>query len=265
MSHAHRLLGGNGMSERSLLVNTKCPEMFSQPEQEHDHFDAFAAFRDGKEPAIAKKAGEKPHSPDRQPDILTTDGCRMWAHNGRITCIKDATGEIYKLSYDSQGQLAKMTEPDGSVLTRNEDGKSWTRLNAKGESHTFNGAVQIGKDGAVKYLGSGGQETICNGDGSTVHRETVDGRKLITRVLDPKGRATEFSYDAEGKPFSIKNPDGSWFVKGTDDNWYKSIPGSGEDQAVPYKIERDETGNVLIKRPGHVTTYGIKGVRQKKA
>ena len=198
------------------------------------------------------------HTPDRQPDERTRDGARIWEHNGKISCIKNAAGEIYNFQFDASGKLSSMTEPDGSVLTRKSD-DSWLRVNTWGYEHTFNGNIRVGKDGSVTYAGAGGQDTIHAANGSSVERETVDGQKRVSKVTF-KGHSTEISYDAENNPFAIKNADGSSYLKGIDNNWYKN-PGNGHNKYVDNKFVREADGTVkqLDSKGKVVTTFDTTG------
>jgi YD repeat-containing protein len=89
--------------------------------------------------------------------------------------------------------------------------------------------------------------------------DQVNGRAFVARVCD-NGQTMRFSYDADGRPFSIQNPDGSQLVKGSGgDVWYLSRPGR-PDKHVPFEIEREEGGEVVIRTPRGVTVAGRQGI-----
>jgi YD repeat-containing protein len=210
------------------------------------------------DPQIAQQDLEI-QSPQREPDQVTAEGARIWNEGSNVSSIKNADGEIYNFKYDSRGDLAEVTEADGSILTKKGDGH-WERVNAEGQQDSFKGEVTV-KDGTVAYIGAGGQDRIHAGNGAVIYRDLVNGQKQITKVMQ-KGKTTEFSYDPDGHVSFVKNPDGTGFTKGSDANWYKRSL-SAEDEAVPHKFERQSDGTIVVKTPERITTFGVDGVHRK--
>ncbi|GEM_PF-3315112 len=245
--------------------------------QRLDYASVMGGFKDtaamGAEAALGAMGGldtfnklrhsRLPHSPDREPDLTAQSGARIWHDkHGDTSCIKDANGQIFQIHHDKHGRIKQVVEPDGSRLSRQGDSNEWVRLNTKGEKTSFVGDVTLNETtGEVRYIAASGYQTIYNGNGSRVEVDHVEGRNVITRLADAKGRTTEISYDADLNPFSIKNPDGSLLVLGTDNKWYRSIPGTGIDTYVPYKIHRDnDSGNVVVETPDSIVVLGQGGM-----
>lgn len=199
--------------------------------------------------------------------------------------VKD--GERVEFSYDAAGQPFSIKFPDGSHLVKGTEGEVWYK-NVPGKpdeyvpfkverDKTYGDVVIKTPDGTIRYGKEGVEQTEhehkirhVSGDSTEHHKagvfcdvEKVDGRDLVRKVSHA-GQTVEISYDADGKPFSLKNPDGSHFVKGTEgDVWYLSRPGH-PDRYVPFKIERnDADGDILIKMPRGITTLGRMGIVSK--
>jgi hypothetical protein len=204
-------------------------------------------------------------SPPRSPDLVTTDGARIWKDKqGRVEYLKQFSGPVFHFGYDKFGQINKVTEPSGAELTR-KGPREWQRRNPNGTTSGVYGIVMIGNSNEVKYLYDDGSQTIYNGNGYVVEIEKVEGNDLITRVIDTKGRASQIHYDAEAAPFSITTFDGFVLTQGEDGKWYRSTPGSSRETLVPYTVVRDpDSGYVILRTPSVIVIYQDNGVHEER-
>ena len=203
--------------------------------------------------------------------------------DNRITRIANGLGtshdkHVFGLEYTGAGTtpdtinektfkttLVKQPDPDATWL-RYKDGKHSAPTR-------FDGDIKVDNKGTVSYLGDHGsyvdhkglahkfdaQDTMFQANGAVVQKDTIEGKKFVSKVCK-NGAIAEFSYDSQGQPFSVQmsykdahNKEHSfWYVKGTDDKWYRNEPGKDDVLAGISKIERvDDSGKVMIKFAGH--------------
>jgi hypothetical protein len=203
-------------------------------------------------------------SPSRSPDLVTSDGARIWKDKqGRVEYVKQFSGPVFHFSYDKFGQINKVIEPNGAELKRKAP-REWQRTNPDGTAGGVYGIVMVGNNYEVKYLFDDGSQTIYNGNGYVVDIEKVDGNDLIKRVTDTKGRTSQINYDADAKPFSIRTFDGFLLTQAEDGKWYRSTPGSTRETLVPYSVSRDpDSGYVILRTPSVIVIYQDDGVREE--
>lgn len=202
-----------------------------------------------------------PNVPKRLPNIATAEGGQVWLDkNHRPEYIRMLSGDVFEFSYDKHGQLQKVIEPSGTRLTRNAT-SDWTRHGAEGKKTSFFGTVAIGTNYQVRYTAKDGSQIVHNPNGYITELEKFQGHDRLVKASDPRGRVTEFSYDTDGKPLSIKTSDGFILAYADGDKWYRVYPGTTFDTAVPYRVTTDPaSGSVTIATPSGSTTYGCGGM-----
>lgn len=87
------------------------------------------------------------------------------------------------------------------------------------------------------------------------------GRPLTT-LSTADGDKLSFSYDQNGKLFSIVHDNGTTFTKANDGNWFQTKPGM---PAVyqPCKVLEPSPGKIILRYPDQVITYTHDGVEVK--
>ncbi|HEY9785999.1 MAG TPA: hypothetical protein V6D17_11395 [Candidatus Obscuribacterales bacterium] len=217
--------------------------------------------------SLFKRPPRIPVSPNRPPDEISPYGSRIWLNKkGQVECLKLASGPVFRFGYDKNGAIREVSEPDGNRISRNKNGREWIRTTPDGKKTPVYGMVMIGSDDAVIYAGENGVKTVYNGNGFVVTVHKVDDKDLITRVVEPSGRVSDFHYDLDGTPVYVKTFDGLVLSRSEDGQWFRALPGLQRDFAVPYEIARDEaTGNVTLKSKTTTVVYAEDGVHQMTA
>ncbi|WBQ07742.1 RHS repeat-associated core domain-containing protein [Kribbella sp. CA-293567] len=134
---------------------------------------------------------------------------------GRLLTVTDRGGGVAKYEYDASGQVSKVTDPEGRVTTSEYDtaGRLVTNT-APGGAKTINIY-----DGVTGELAStvGPEGNVSGADAATREKYTArftydaEGQLTHTLVSDPnsptKKLATVTTYDDQGRPVKITNPD----------------------------------------------------------
>ena len=208
--------------------------------------------------------------------------------DNRITRVADGLGtkhdkHVFGFDYTGAATTADSVNEKtfhSTLIKQPDPDSSWLRYqDHKHQAPTrFDGDVKVDAKGTLSYLGDHGsyvdragnahkfdaQDTIFEPNGSVVQKDTIEGKKFVSKV-SKNGASAEFSYDAEGQPFSVQmkykdahNTEHSfWYVKGTDDKWYKNVPGKDDVLAGISNIDRvDDSGKVVIKINGHNEVFG---------
>jgi len=201
---------------------------------------------------------------------------------GRITQVTDPAGNIYRYSYDANGDLAGVDLPGVPAPA----GQGHSVSYSYDPTHLFTGAVDprgsqiaastyyadgrlkgvtdaAGNTTAYAYDVPGGTTTITNPDGGVDVRQT-DGYGMLVSETDPLGRTIAYSYDAN------HNLTGRTDATGTASYTYD---GSGNRTGVTYpsgKITRatynQYSGLSSLTDPmNNVTTIQIDGTFQPVA
>ncbi len=226
--------------------------------------DGAAAYFGAKDLLLYKTAA--PSSPKRPADEVTSDGAHIWKDKlGRVVCVKLASGPVFVFTYDKGNTIQKVVEPNGARLTRKANGREWTRRSPDNKRAPVYVTVSIGSKYEIHYLNDDGGQTIYNTNGDIVELERFNQQARIIKVTDPKGRTTEFGYDAEGKPFSVKTSDGFVLVRGDEGKWYRELPGTTRDTSVPYTVVRsyEPDVKVTITTPSNSVAYSPFGIAEQ--
>ena len=108
-------------------------------------------------------------------------------------------------------------------------------------------------------------EATNGGDPANTIRYFYDERDLPFRTTRGETSATpsttQFDYDGNGDPKTIRMFDRSVLFKKDDGKWYSWGPWMSAAVEVSYTIERDEDGSVTVITPSTVTTYSASGMR----
>ncbi|MBY0550847.1 MAG: hypothetical protein K2W95_26450 [Candidatus Obscuribacterales bacterium] len=119
---------------------------------------------------------------------LSTDGGRkIYDRDGRLAETVDAAKRVYKYGYNQDGDINKVTGPDG-VTWKTDNGKNWTTPDGK---QVWNGTVEQQKDGSLKlYDQDSKTETTYALDGSKKERNRDPESANYGRVTVEKGGKT---------------------------------------------------------------------------
>ena len=124
---------------------------------------------------------------------------------GELTSVTNAAGQVESYAWNALGQETSRTEPDGSVT-----------------NYSYNANGQLAKltDGtgalitSYSYNSLGELTGALDGNGQTTAYQ-YDANGDVTQILvkDATGKTTselDYSYDADGRPVSVKSLDGTW-------------------------------------------------------
>lgn len=169
----------------------------------------------------------------------------------RITAITDPAGRVTKLTYDSNGNLLKITDPDGT-------GQTWEY---DASHHMTAGIDQLGNRGQTFYNFAGRVTSAILKDGSTVQFDPVEVQGLYepNKTNDPLNAPVAFQLGAATSTYTDAN--GNKIVNTLDRAG--QIVSSADDVGLLPKVERNKD-NLVTKQTdalGNVTayTYDTKG------
>jgi len=172
--------------------------------------------------------------------------------NTRQEVTTDRLGNITINEYDAFGNIVKVTNSKGEVITRSYD----ARNNITSETNAE------GKTARYTYDAAGNRLTVTDVLGNVTHL-TYNTRNQVLTVTDPLGNQTVNTYDDKGNLTSVKDALGGTTVTTYDDKGQQT---SVTDQlGRKTRYEYDGAGN-LIKQTdasGNVTTltYDLNGNR----
>ncbi|MFB5680880.1 RHS repeat-associated core domain-containing protein [Paenibacillus terreus] len=207
--------------------------------------------------------------------VSETDAARG-VHTYRYNAIGLMEGETNKrgqnvaYQYDTAGQLAKFTDPDGSVAYDYDANGNVTTVSSEGQAITrkFDALNRVtaytDQDGnTIKYAydAAGQLTTLTYPDGKTVIY-TYDGAGRMRTVTDWAGRTTSYAYDKNGRLTSTHRPDGSTESRTYDANGrLLTLSDTKADgtSITDYVFTYDAAGNV-ISETGGVTSAGLDSV-----
>ena len=132
---------------------------------------------------------------DRRGNSLET-----WYHKvvNMPTMTKDALGNETYYQYDRNGNLTKITYPDGTSITY-----AYDRAGRLVRTTAQNGLVtEIGYDG-------NGNITRITDDETRVYRFVYDGNNRLVKATDPLGGVTEYAYDGAGRQTLVTDANGN--------------------------------------------------------
>lgn len=180
--------------------------------------------------------------------------------DGRVHQVNDPSGDITRYAYNSQGGLARIELPDGTVLNRLNDRKvkegteekSIQRWVEAGTTRVSEGSRSVDSEGNLTYRSTKGETTIEQTDGwrkrvsasgeTTLTKEADNGSSVtknamgqIVSTRNAAGFVTRYSYDEAGHMNSVSLPGGES---------YSSIDGgkTWEHKVVRGKETTSESG-----------------------
>jgi YD repeat-containing protein len=164
----------------------------------------------------------------------------------------DRLGHITVNEYDAFGNVVKVTNAKGEVITRSYDASN----NMTSET------TPEGKTARYSYDAAGNRLTETDVLGN-VTRFTYNSRNQVLTVIDPLGNQTVNTYDDKGNLTSVKDALGGTTVTTYDD---KGQQASVTDQlGRKTRYEYDSAGNLIkqIDAAGNITTltYDLNGNR----
>lgn len=190
--------------------------------------DSVVAQRraDLSKPQESTAASPEGQSSDGSTTYQNADNSKMTIDkNGRVTELRQADGKSGKFEYNPNGDLEKITLPDGTTQTKKSDG-TWSVADKNGkETGRINGDIQVTKEGDVVFVGKDGNSQISHLDGSKTvinadqSQMTKDKSGKVTSITQADGDTTKFEYDQSGSLNKVKLPDGGSQTKQSDGSW----------------------------------------------
>jgi RHS repeat-associated protein len=162
----------------------------------------------------------------------------------RQEVITDRLGHATVYEYNARGNVVRITNPQGGIITRTYDTRDnmLSETNAEGKVCTFT------------YDAAGNRLTETD-QLSNATRYTYNSRRQVLTVTDPQGHVTTNTYDANGNPTSAKDAAGNttntvYNAKGQETSFKDGL---GNLTQFAY----DASGNVASQTDqlGHATTF----------
>lgn len=225
---------------------------------------------------------------DRLSSVYYTTDTTHWTYNDRnfVTSMTDALGSTWQYEYDSAGNLARSTAPDGSitVATYNAWGQPTTITDPNGQTTSYEydsyGNLTRTTDAAGNiststYDSAGREVSYTDSNGHTVSF-SYDQNSNLLQIIDPKGNKSTFAYDGNDllthstdrllaetryqydenlKLIGEQDAEGHWTRHGYDKLYRKVTTEDAQGNVTHY--EYDDAGHlVAVTDPGDgVTRY----------
>jgi YD repeat-containing protein len=161
---------------------------------------------------------------------------------GRVVKVEYADGLSRTFEYDAKG-LQSVTESDGLVYARQEDG-SWLKRDQNTRStEQFPERITVNSRGEVLYEGPE-YRVIVRPDGTRLGTEfDAQRRELIVLVSHPEQGEQQFGYDDQGRLVAIQWADGSKDIRKEGGLWYRE----SSDETLELDQALDIEGNVVAR------------------
>ena len=209
------------------------------------HYDAsgdlgFVVDRSGNKSVLVYSSTHR-HYLEKIIDPLGNSGIRTeYDEKGRIKGVRDAGGNLARLTLDPALLTEKSTDPLGNVITRqfDERGNPITIIDALGnvtkqtfdeDNNLLSVTNALGKSSFFTYDANGntltetdtmgnttrytynalGQRLTTAGPSGVTSTTTYDERGNPTVTVDGLGNTTRVQYDAKGRVLSVMNPKGA--------------------------------------------------------
>lgn len=206
-------------------------------------------------------------------------GTQIWhkqvhGHN-EVVQMRLATGPVYAINWDKNGQIKQLSGPDGRFDRRETD--QWTqkgigdinKVKARFDGTIDAPALELG---IIKLQGKDGSRVI-NGNGFVAETAKSDSgdQDLLQSITNSKGRKVEFNYLAgELNSIQLSDSTASKFVLVRDpqtDKWYQTVPNAPNAMfELPYKVRVSDNSTVSIENTdtGTTTVFNTTGIRTIK-
>jgi RHS repeat-associated protein len=173
--------------------------------------------------------------------------------DGQLATVTDPDGNTTSYGYDSAGDLTSVTDPDGNetIYTYDADGYRLTMVAPKGNVAGADAADYtttytpdaLGRDTEVEDPDGNNTETGYDGDGNVHTVETANGRTTTT------------TYDADNEPTEVTYPDSSTTHTVYDDSGDVIAQTNQNDQTTTYAY--DTLGHLIASTDplGRTRTY----------
>jgi len=134
-----------------------------------------------------------------------------------VTKIESPVGKVNTVTYDKDGNAARLTRPDGSQWTK--EGTNWIRRDKDGNEISRVDKITVSESADITFTSRGVLPRTYHPDGS--HSEvfpdkskiTTDFRGHVTRIESANGQVTTIAYDKDDKPISFTRPDKSQWIR----------------------------------------------------
>ena len=164
--------------------------------------------------------------------------------DGRIARVSDPLGRSFHYLYDTGGHLTRVTDPAGGVTqyTYYTDGNLQTVVDASG-----NTSISLTYDTRDRIA----REMLA--DGATYQFAYLSATQ--TRVTNPRGNQTLYTFNSTGQPIEIRDPLNSTTRSTWDANYNRLSQTDGNGHTTTFTY--DANGNLLSETDalGQITTY----------
>jgi len=174
---------------------------------------AAVADREGNVTQFVYDVPDRPHYLNEIIDPLGRSGVRTeYDSDGRLSSLKDASGQTIGFSYDPDNQLEITTDPLGNttIFEYDERGNTLQRQDALGgitkfsydeDNNILSETDALGNTTSFTYDGQGNLLSTTDPLGNTTHY-AYDGSGNLLTLTDPLGNTTTYTYDRFGNPTS---------------------------------------------------------------
>jgi RHS repeat-associated protein len=182
----------------------------------------------------------------------------------QLTSVTDPLNHTTTIGYDSQGRLQSTTDPlnHQATFTTNSAGQVLTATNALSKTTTF--GYDLGVLFSVqtplghmqtRFVDAAGRVVAVTDAAGSVARFQYDSYDQLTKIIDPTGRETGFTYDGNGNVLTLTD------ARGTTTTWTYDNMDRIATRTDPLTRQEsfgyDLNGNLRswTDRKGQVTTY----------
>ena len=193
----------------------------------------------------------------------------------QVTSIKDPLSRVITIGYDSLGNITSVTDPLGhrTTLTYNSAGQLLTSTDAVGNISRY--AYELGllaslttPLGRIYRLftdGMGRVLSISNGQ-NQVTRFEYNGLDAPTKIIDPTGATTQFTYDLNGNLLTLKdarNNVTTYVYDNMDRLKTRTDALQGATSVATFEYDKADNLIKVTDRRGKVITYDYDGLGRR--
>src|SRR5579885_81961 len=166
---------------------------------------------------------------------------------GQVLQTVDAKGNRTTFQRNADGQVTRVTYPNGQVA-ETSDGGTWRVMDPAHpeKGYTVHGRMEVGRDGSLTWQARGGDKITTYADGSRVQIGRISGK--IDSTVSAAGVRTDYTYAPDGKLTRIARADGTVLESADGQNWTAHTRG-GDVMVLRAQFQVGSDGTLWQKTP----------------